>query len=150
MSEPTQIPKTGPDTEWQEFGEGGTGSRCFHTMIRPGSSLRPGADQYFEHDPGYSAGFHHHIWSPNLPIYTMIQSMEVVPYDSPILCAVQDGDIFAMQSLFGAFQASIHATDPYGLGLFYVSCRDLVVIRHSNYCHYSMQHITAGEIAASK
>jgi hypothetical protein len=53
-----------------------------------------------------------------------LQTRHVVPYDSPILVCVREGDVQGVRKLFQSGEASINDVDPYGLGLLYVRCPD--------------------------
>lgn len=55
------------------------------------------------------------------PLNVCVQSRQTIPYDSPILVCVQEGDTNGIRSLLRAGRASLNDVDPYGLGLLYVS-----------------------------
>lgn len=56
-----------------------------------------------------------------LPLNVCLQSRRTIPYDSPILVCVQEGNIDGVRSLLRSGEASLNDVDPYGLGLLYVS-----------------------------
>lgn len=60
-----------------------------------------------------------------LPLNICLQTRNTIPYDSPILVRVQEGDTDGIRSLFRSEGASLNDVDPYGLGLLYVSNTDI-------------------------
>lgn len=54
------------------------------------------------------------------PLSVCLQTRQTIPYDSPILVSVQEGDIEGMRRILRSGTASLNDVDPYGLGLLYV------------------------------
>ncbi|KAI9655254.1 MAG: hypothetical protein M1829_000667 [Trizodia sp. TS-e1964] len=54
-----------------------------------------------------------------LPLNVCLQTRHTIPYDSPILVCVQEGDIEGTRMLLRSGTASLNDVDPYGLGLLY-------------------------------
>lgn len=59
-----------------------------------------------------------------LPLNVCLQTRHTIPYDSPILVCVQEGDTDGIRSLLRSGRASLNDLDPYGLGLLYVRNTD--------------------------
>lgn len=55
-----------------------------------------------------------------LPLNICLQTRHTIPYDSPILVSVQEGNINEIRTLIRSGEASLNDVDPYGLGLLYV------------------------------
>lgn len=54
------------------------------------------------------------------PLNVCLQTRHTVPYDSPILVCVQEGNVEGMRRILRSGTASLNDVDPYGLGLLYV------------------------------
>jgi hypothetical protein len=54
------------------------------------------------------------------PLKICLQTRNTVPYDSPILVCVQEGNVDGMRKILQSRTASLNDVDPYGLGLLYV------------------------------
>ena len=55
-----------------------------------------------------------------IPLKIYLQTRNVIPYDSPILVCVQEGNIVGAKELLSSGKSSLNDVDPYGLGLLYV------------------------------
>lgn len=55
-----------------------------------------------------------------IPLKIYLQTRNVIPYDSPILVCVQEGDTVGAKELLSSGKSSLNDVDPYGLGLLYV------------------------------
>ena len=71
----------------------------------------------------------------------------ILPYESTIFLAVQDGNIGSVRTSLASGMSSIYAVDPYGLGLLYVSSINIRVKCVKSDFLSSTQHIIAGEAA---
>lgn len=84
-----------------------------------------------------------------LPLNISLRTRRTIPYDSPILVSVQEGNIEGMRGLLRSGTASVDDVDPYGLGLFYVSSPNLGAVASApylRYLHHSTLHIIVGEV----
>ena len=57
-------------------------------------------------------------YDPSKKIY--LRTRNVIPYDSPILVCVKEGDIVGAKELLSSGKSSLNDVDPYDLGLLYV------------------------------
>ena len=55
-----------------------------------------------------------------LPLNIRLQSRHTVPYDSPILVCVQEGNVEGTRRILRSGTASLNDVDPYGLSLLYI------------------------------
>lgn len=70
---------------------------------------------------GSIASFNINFILRGLPLNVCLQTRHTIPYDSPILVCVQEGDTDGIRALLRSGRASSNDVDPYGLGLLYVS-----------------------------
>ena len=54
-----------------------------------------------------------------IPLQIFLSTRNVIPYDSPILVCIQEGDLDRAKNLFFSGKASLNDVDPYGLGVLY-------------------------------
>ena len=69
-----------------------------------------------------------------IPLQIFLSTRNVIPYDSPILVCIQEGDLNTAKNLLFSGRASLNDVDPYGLGLLYYA---------SYYCWRSRGSTTA-------
>jgi hypothetical protein len=56
-----------------------------------------------------------------ISLHVSVKTPNTIPYDSPILIAVQEGQVKGIRSLLCSGRASLNDIDPYGFGLLDVS-----------------------------
>lgn len=86
--------------------------------IRSSAELRYFLPSWFG---GSIASFNVNFILRVLPLNICLQTRNTIPYDSPILVRVQEGDTDGIRCLLRSGMASLNDVDPYGLGLLYVS-----------------------------
>ncbi len=72
-----------------------------------------------------------------IPLQIFLSTRNVIPYDSPILVCIQEGDLDSAKNLFFSGKASLNDVDPYGLGVLYYA---------SYYCWRSRGSATSIEV----